>query len=53
MVGGLKSYEVLGEEIAEDGMSAKVKLKVVNGQDEEKESEAEVEKTDKGWVLRF
>lgn len=53
MVGGLKSYEVLGEEIAEDGMSAKVKLKVVNGQDEERETEAEVEKTDKGWVLRL
>ena len=53
MVGGLKSYEVLGEEIAEDGMSAKVKVKVVNGKGDENESEADVEKTDNGWVLKF
>ncbi|MDO4159579.1 MAG: DUF4878 domain-containing protein [Prevotellaceae bacterium] len=34
--GGIKSYEILSEEISEDGNSAKVDIKVVYGNGEEK-----------------
>jgi len=53
MVGGLKSYEVLDEEISEDGTTATVKMKMTTGNDVEKETEALLEKTDNGWVLKF
>lgn len=53
MVGGLKSFEILGEEIAEDGQSATVKAKIVSGEDRENETEATVYKTEKGWVIKL
>ncbi|MCR4811556.1 MAG: hypothetical protein K5867_03030 [Bacteroidales bacterium] len=53
MVGGLKSFEILGEEIAEDGQSATVKAKIVSGNDKENESETSVYKTDNGWVIKI
>lgn len=53
MVGGLKSFEILGEEIAEDGQSATVKAKIVSGDDKENESETSVYKTDNGWVIKI
>ena len=53
MVVGLKSFEILGEEIAEDGQSATVKAKIVSGNDKENESETSVYKTDNGWVIKI
>lgn len=38
--GGLKSYEILGEEIEEDGKKALVNVKLVYGNGEEKDGEA-------------
>ena len=53
MAGGLKDYEILGEEISEDGMTATVKMKITTGSGDERETEGELEKTDKGWVLKL
>ena len=52
MAGGLKDFEILGEEISEDGMTATVKMKITTGSGEERESEGKLEKTDKGWLLK-
>ena len=52
-VGGVTNCEILGEEISEDGMTATVKTKITSGDGTEKESDATVVKTDKGWTLKF
>ncbi len=49
--GGIKSYEVLSEEIAEDGNSAKVKMKVVYGDDKEDEQTVKLVKVDDEWKV--
>ena len=50
---GIKSFEVLSEEVAEDGKTAVVKMKVVYGNGEEDNDEAvKLIKDDKGdWKL--
>ena len=49
---GLKSYEVLSEEISEDGKSATVKMKVVYGDGSEDTNKIKLVKNDKGeWKV--
>ena len=49
---GLKSYEVLSEEISEDGKSATVKMKMVYGDGSEDTSKVKLVKNDNGeWKL--
>ncbi len=51
--GGLKSYEILGEEVDEDGKKAVVNVKFVYGNGEEKDGETiELRKDDDGnWKV--
>ncbi len=51
--GGLKSYEILGEEVDEDGKKAVVNVKLVYGNGEEKDGETiELRKDDSGnWKI--
>ncbi len=51
--GGLKSYEILGEEVDEDGKKAVVNVKLVYGNGEEKDGETiELRKDDSGnWKV--
>lgn len=44
---GLKSYEVLSEEISEDGNKATVEMKIVYGNGEEKTEKVKLKKNDK------
>ena len=49
---GLKSYEVLSEEISEDGNKATVEMKIVYGNGEEKTDKVKLKKNDKGeWRI--
>ena len=48
--GGLKSYEVLSEEISEDGQTAKLKVKYTWGNGETKETTEKLKKTEDGWA---
>ena len=49
---GLKSYEVLSEEISEDGKSATVKMKMVYGDGSEDTNKIKLVKNDKGeWKV--
>ena len=49
---GLKSYEVLSEEISEDGKSATVNMKVVYGDGSEDTNKIKLVKNDKGeWKV--
>ena len=49
---GLKSYEVLSEEISEDGKSATVKMKMVYGDGSEDTQDLKLVKNDDGdWRL--
>ena len=49
---GLESYEVLSEEIAEDGKSAVVKCKMVYGDGSEDEDKIKMIKTEEGeWMI--
>ena len=49
---GLKSYEVLSEEISEDGKSAKVEMKLVYGDGSEDTEKMKLVKNDNGdWKL--
>ena len=51
---GLKSYEVLSEEISEDGKSATVKMKMVYGDGSEDTSKVKHDKNDKReWKMSF
>lgn len=47
--GGIASYEVVGETIAEDGKSAVVDLKFVYGNGEEEDQQLDLVLTDDGW----
>ncbi len=47
--GGVKDYEIVSEEIAEDGKTATVTVKVTYGTGDVQESEEKFMKTDKGW----
>lgn len=50
--GGIKSYEMLSETIAEDGKTASVEMKVVYGDGEEKQEEMKLRLGDDGqWRL--
>ena len=51
--GGVKDFEILGEEIDEDGTEAEVKLRLTDTKGNTRESEAELTKTDAGWMLMF
>ena len=49
---GIKSYEVLSEEISEDGKSANVKIKIVYGNGDEDTQKMKLVKNDDGdWKL--
>ena len=51
---GLKSYEVLSEEISEDGNKATVEMKIVYGNGEEKTEKVKLAKNDKGeWRITW
>ena len=47
--GGVKDYEIVSEEIAKDGQTAIVKVKVTYGTGDIEESEVNMVKNDKGW----
>ena len=49
---GLKAYEILEETIAEDGTTAKVKVKYTYGDGTEKTTTEKLVKTDNGWKLK-
>lgn len=49
--GGFKGFEILSEEIAEDGNSAVVKFKQIYGNGEEEESEQKMVKVDGKWLM--
>jgi hypothetical protein len=51
--GGLESYELIkdGETIAEDGLSAEVKAKMVMGNGEEHESDFKLNKVNDEWKI--
>lgn len=49
--GGLKDFEILSEEMAEDGNSAVVKFKQIYGNGEEEESEQKMVKVDGKWLM--
>ncbi len=50
--GGIKSYEILSETIAEDGQTANVELKFVYGDGSEENSDVKLKKNADGeWVL--
>lgn len=49
---GLKAFEILEENIAEDGTTAKVKVKYTYGDDTEKTITENLVKTDSGWKLK-
>ena len=50
---GIKSYEIISEEISEDGKTATVKVKLVFGNGEENEDDVELIKVDEGWKLKL
>lgn len=49
--GGLKSIEVLSEEVSEDGNSAKVKMKYTYGNGETENQNMELIKKDGKWMM--
>ena len=49
--GGLKDFEILSEEIAEDGNSAVVKYKQIYGTGEEEEGAQKLVKVDGKWLM--
>lgn len=51
--GGISEFEILGEEIEENGMEAEVKVKLTDLKGESRTDEADVVKTDQGWRLRM
>ena len=50
---GLKACEILEETIAEDGNTAKVKVKYTYGDDTERNTTEKLVKTDNGWKLEM
>ena len=51
--GGITSYEITDEKIDNDGNTAKMKVKYVYGNGEEKTSVEHVVKTEKGWTVQL
>ncbi|MBR4177433.1 MAG: DUF4878 domain-containing protein [Bacteroidales bacterium] len=51
--GGLAEYEILGEEISEDGQSAKVKVKYTFGNGEANDDTESLILTEKGWMMKM
>lgn len=51
--GGIKSFEIVEENIAEDGNTADVSFKIIYGNDKEEENKAKVAKVDGNWKLKF
>ena len=51
--GGVTSYEVLNEEISEDGMTAKIKVKYTWGNGKTKETTEKLVKTENGWACKL
>lgn len=49
--GGIKNVEILSEEIASDGNTAVVKLKLTYGNGEEETEEQKMVKTDGKWLM--
>ena len=47
--GGIKSYEVIEETIAEDGKTAVVKMKIIYGDDSTKDSKYDLVLVDGAW----
>ena len=50
--GGLKDYEILSEEISEDGQNAVVGIKYTFGNGETNEDTEKLMLTEKGWVIK-
>lgn len=50
--GGLKDYEILDEEISEDGQTAKVTVKYTFGNGTEKEDRDKLLLTESGWKIK-
>lgn len=50
--GGLKDYEILGEEISEDGQTANVTVKYIFGNGTEKEDRDKLQLTESGWKIK-
>ena len=51
--GGLKDYEILSEDISEDGQTATVKTKYIFGNGEEKEGTEKLVLTENGWMMQM
>ena len=49
--GGVKEFEILSEEIDDDGLKAEVKLRLTSTKGTTRESEADLIKGDAGWML--
>ena len=52
-LGGVTSYEITDEKLANDGVNAKMKVKYVYGNGEERTSVEHVVKTEKGWAVQL
>ena len=51
--GGLKDYEILSEEISEDGQTAKIEMKYSFGNGEVQEDSENMVLTEKGWRMKM
>lgn len=51
--GGIKDFEILNEEITEDGTKATLKVKYTYGNGSTKESTERLVKTDNGWAVKL
>lgn len=51
--GGIKDVEILNEEIAQNGETATVKVKVVYGDDSDDEENVDLKKVDGKWKMKF
>lgn len=49
--GGVKDFEILDEEIEDDGTKAEVKLRLTDTKGGTRETDADLVKTDAGWAL--
>lgn len=50
--GGITSYEILSETVADDGKTANVEMKIVYGNGDEKQEDMKMRKTDSGdWRI--
>lgn len=51
LAGGISSFEILGEEIDENGKEAEVKVKLTDSKGESRTDDTDMVKTDQGWRL--